>query len=371
MSDERAVDERFMARALMVARRGLGRTAPNPSVGAVLVRDGEILGEGHTRPVGGPHAEREAIRDARGRGHDLRGATMYVTLEPCRHHGRTPPCTDAILEAGLARVVVGVVDPFPPMRGRGLDALRDGGVAVELGVLAEACARSVLGFVRSVVAGLPEVTCKIATSLDGRLATAAGESKWITSEAARAHAHQLRSEHDAVLVGIGTVLADDPRLTVRTPDAPDGADPVPVVLDTALRIPDGAALLAHPRGAVVICAEDAPARDLPARIVRVPRGDHGRVDVEAALRAIVGVGLHRVLVEGGAAVHRSLLDARLVDTLCVYVAPVLIPGGRPWLGGAPLEALAAAPRFGAPTVEALGPDVLLRYAVPHRLVGSG
>lgn len=351
-----------MALALVQARRGLGTTAPNPAVGAVVVRGDAVLGEGYTRPIGGPHAEVVAIEAARAAGHDLAGATMYVTLEPCCHWGRTPPCTDAILAAGLGRVVVGVVDAYPPMRGNALTLLRDSGVEITLGVREAECGALVRGFTRAVTRGLPEVTAKVATSLDGRIATASGESRWITGEAARAHGHLLRAEHDAILVGIGTVLSDDPRLTCR---ARAGADPVPVVLDSHLRTPRDAALFWGSHRPVVLCREDAPERDLPAEIVRVGPIGEG-VDLLAGLRALAGLGLHRVLVEGGGKVHRSFLDAGLVDTLCVYLAGVVLPGGVPWVGGPPLASLADAPRLGRPEVEALGDDVLLRYALAFR-----
>jgi len=355
-----------MDRALALARRGLGRTAPNPAVGAVVVRGDEVLGEGTTRPPGGPHAEMVALEKARRAGLDVRGATMYITLEPCCHHGRTPPCTDALVEAGLARVVVGVVDPFPPMRGNGLQQLRDAGIEVILGVRAEHCAEVVRGFARAVTAGLPEVTCKVASTLDGHIAAHDGESRWITGERARGHGHQLRATHDAILVGIGTVLADDPRLTCRVRE---GVDPVPVVLDSGLRIPEGAMVFAHPRRPVVLCAEDAPDRPLPGEVVRVPRGPGG-IDIEAGLRALVQRGMHRVLVEGGGRVHRSLFDARLVDTLYLYLGGLVLPGGIPWLGGPPVD-LADAPRLGPPEVEPLGDEVLLRYPVGHRADEEG
>lgn len=356
-------DEQAMALAVACARRALGSTAPNPAVGAVLLRDGVVLGEGWTRPVGGPHAEVVALADALARGHDVRGATMFVTLEPCCHHGRTPPCTDAILSAGVARVVVGVVDPYPPMRGRSLALLRDAGLDVALGVAAADCASLTLGFRRVTDGGLPEVTLKVATSLDGRLATATGESQWITGEAARTDVHRERSMHDAVLVGIGTVRADDPRLTARVDG---GRDPVPVVLDSGLSLSADARLLHGPRRAVVIVAEDAPERELPADVVRVPRGPGG-LDLRAALVALGARGLHRVLVEGGAGVHRSLLDAGVVDTVLVYVAGTVIPGGLSWLGGPPLTTLADAPRFGSPDVTVLGDDVRLRYVLTREV----
>jgi len=355
-------DGQAMGRALERAREVLGTTAPNPSVGAVIVRDGQVVGEGATQPCGGPHAEIMALRDAEARGADVRGATMFVTLEPCCHHGRTPPCTEALLAAGLGRVVVGVTDPHPLVRGKGLQQLRDAGVEVTTGVQREGCAELILGFARSVVRGLPEVTVKVAASLDGHLATASGESQWITSEAARQHGRRLRATHDAILVGIGTVLADDPRLTARMEGA---SDPVPVVLDTHLRIPASAKLLATGQ-AVVICGEDAPERQLSAQVVRVPVGEDGRVRLEEALRQVAARGLHRVLVEGGGEVVRSFVDARVFDTLQLYLAGMMLPGGTPWVGGPPLGRLADAPRLERIGMEAVGPDVALTWRAVHR-----
>lgn len=370
MTAPSAPDRHWMQRALALADAAVGNTAPNPAVGAVVVRDGQVLGEGWTRPAGSDHAEVVALKDARTHGADPRGATMYVTLEPCCHWGRTPPCTDAILEAGLARVVVGVLDPFPAMRGRSLALLRERGVEVQLGVEAEACARRILGFARAVSAGLPEVTAKAAVSADGRIATAAGESQWISGPQARQDGHRLRARHDAILVGIGTALADDPRLTTRLPPGErDGQvrDPVPVVLDSNLRLLETARLLRSSRRAVVICADDAPERSLPADVVRVPRGADGRVDPEAALRALAGRGLHRVLVEGGGLVHRSLLDRGLVDHLVLYVAGLVVPGGRPWVGGPALERLADARRMVLEDLERLGPDARLTWRLEHAI----
>lgn len=352
-------DEQGMDAALAQARLALGTTRPNPAVGAVIVRDGVVIGAGYTQPPGGPHAEVSALADTRARGHDPRGATVYVTLEPCCHHGRTPPCTDALLAAGVRRVVVGVVDPFPLMQGKSLQLLEQGGVEVRLGVQADACADVMRGFLRTTRGGLPEVTLKVATSVDGHLATASGESQWITGEAARHHVHGLRARHDAVLVGIGTALADDPQLTAR---GVDGGQPVPVVLDAGLRLPDTARVLRGPQRAVVIAAEDASARALDAEVIRVPRAPAG-VDLDAALRALAARGLHRILVEGGAAVHRSVLDGGFADRVIVYVAGTVIAGGRPWLGGPPLTRLADAPRWGAPQVTALGDDVALTYTL--------
>jgi len=233
--------EQWMDRAIVLARKGLGRTAPNPSVGAVIVRDGEVLGEGTTRPPGGLHAEMVALEVARRAGADVRGATMYITLEPCCHHGRTPPCTDALVASGIGRVVAGVVDPFPPMRGNGLQQLREAGIEVILGVRAERCAEVVRGFARAVTTGLPEVSCKVASTLDGHIAAHDGQSRWITGERARAYGRRLRHASDAILVGINTVLADDPALTARNQEIGVRRQKEPrvrrIVLDSMARTP--------------------------------------------------------------------------------------------------------------------------------------
>ncbi len=350
-----------MLHVLALARGALGRTAPNPAVGAVLLRDGRILGEGATAPPGGPHAEIVALAAARAAGHDLKGATLVVTLEPCCHEGRTPPCTNAIIAAGITRVVVGVRDPFRAVDGQGLETLRAAGIIVVLGVEADACARQVRGFARAVTVGLPEVTLKVAVSLDGHLATSTGESKWITSEAARADAHRLRASHDAIVVGIGTVLADDPELTVRWDGEP--RSPVKVVLDADLRTPPSARLLRSGR-TMLIAADDTETKGPPSAIV-VPVARRGtQADTTAAFRALAAAGLHRVLVEGGASVHRSVLDAGLADTLVVYVAGLLLAGGRPWVAGPPIAALDQAPRLVLEDVTAFGGDVRLTYAMP-------
>lgn len=354
-------DEQGMELALAEAGLALGTTAPNPAVGAVLVRGGRVLGRGHTQPVGGPHAEVMALRDACSNGEDPSGATIYVTLEPCNHHGRTPPCTDALLAAGVARVVVGVVDPTEPMCGRSLQRLEGEGLAVELGVLAAACASSLCGWTRSVRHGLPEVTLKIATSADGSVSTHDGESQWITGEEARARGRRLRGEHEAILVGIGTVLADDPRLTTRIEGRPD---PVPVVLDTTGRFPAGCAL-DRPE-TLVFTRRGARCGAREAQHVEVSAGPGG-VDVERVLRELVRRGLQRVLVEGGAQVVRSLLEARLVDTVEHFVSGTLIPGGQGWVGGAPLGSLAEAVSLELVRAMPVGGDLHIRWRARHRL----
>jgi diaminohydroxyphosphoribosylaminopyrimidine deaminase/5-amino-6-(5-phosphoribosylamino)uracil reductase len=263
------------------------------------------------------------------------------------------------LRAGIGRVVVGVKDMFPAMQGKGLAQLQAEGVEVVLGVRAAECAESVRGFTRALVHCLPEVSCKVAMSLDGKIATEKGESQWITGTAARRHGHELRATHDGILVGIGTVLADDPALTCRVMDS---SDPRPIIVDTDLRIQASARVFDHPLKPVIICATDAPERELNAELVRVERVEKG-VDLEAGLAGLVPLGLHRVLAEGGAEVHRSLLDSQLVDTLYVYIAGLLIPGGRPWIAGPALEELRLGRRLPSPTVEILGSDILLRYCL--------
>ncbi len=359
-----------MKRALELAETALGNTAPNPAVGAVLVRDGAVIGEGCTQPAGMDHAEVVAVKSCRDTGFQTSGATLYVTLEPCCHHGRTPPCTDAILEAGLTRVVVGSKDPFPAMRGKGLQVLREAGIEVCVGVERDRCERQILGFARSHGFGLPEVSSKAAISVDGHIATATGESQWITGPLAREDGHRLRARHDAILAGIGTILADDPRLTCRLPAEPGRpmpADPVPVVLDSTLRLPADAKLLQSGKRPLILCLQSAPDRDLDADVVRLPAGPQGRVDIESALRVIADRGLHRVLIEGGGAVHRTLLDAGLVDTLHLYVSGVIIPGGMPWVGGPPLGALGDATRMDLGDVKRIGSDVRLSYRLTHRI----
>ena len=346
MSDPR--DNAFMGMALELARRGAGRTAPNPMVGAVVVRDGVVVAEGWTQPVGQDHAEPHALRKM---GFSAAGTTMYVTLEPCCHHGRTPPCTDAVLQSGVARVVVGTVDPFPLVAGRGIARLREAGIVVDVGVREAECRRTNLGFLRAVTLGLPEVTLKAAITLDGRIASSRGESRWITGPAAREAGWRLRDSHDAVLVGIGTVLADDPALTTRSPG---GRDAVPVVLDTTLRIPGNARLWTAGRPPIVYCAEDAPTRDLPGLLVRVPRGDHG-VALDAVLRDLARRGFHRVLAEGGGRVHRALLDGGHVDRLEIFLSARVLAGGAGFVAG-PGFALADAPTFRFVDGRAIGDD---------------
>lgn len=352
-----SMDEQWMDRALQVARRALGGTGNNPAVGAVLVHDGVLLAEGWTQPPGQDHAEPHALGQAGGA---ARGATLYVTLEPCCHHGRTPPCTDAIIRSGVARVVVGLVDPFPLVSGRGIALLRAAGITVDVGVREAECRAMNLGFLRVVTGGLPAVTLKAAVSLDGRIASAAGESRWITGAEARAVGHRLRAEHDAVLVGVGTVLADDPQLTARHP-GPERT-PLRVVLDTRLRTPPDAKVLGA-RCVVYTRADDQGRADaLRSRggEVVVHAGAGERVDVQRVLQDLAGRGVRTVLVEGGGEVHRSMLVGGFADRLELFVNGRVLAGGPGFVAG-PGFSLAGAPSFALAGVEQAGADLHLSW----------
>jgi len=345
---QRELDRRHMARALELAARHRGRTAPNPIVGCVIVGpDGRVLAEGAHRGPGQDHAEIAALRKI---GRRAPGATLYVNLEPCNHHGRTPPCAPVVRDAGVARVVVGIADPIPGHAG-GIRLLRRAGIAVTVGVLADECERANLPFLTWALQQRAAFTLKAAVTLDGKISTVVGESKWITGPAARKDVMRLRNEHDAVLVGIGTVLADDPRLTARLPGA---RDPQRIVLDTQLRTPPSAKLLPGRRGprTIIACGPEAPlAREqaLVARGAEIWRigTSAGRVDVVELARCLAAERrVCSVLVEGGGEVHASLLERDLADELVVYVAPTLVGGPAPsWVGGPGLTALSAAHRF--------------------------
>jgi len=355
-----------MRAALALARRGLGNAWPNPAVGCVLVKDSRVIGRGWTQPGGRPHAETEALRRA---GDAARGATTYVTLEPCSHHGRTPPCCEALAEAGITRVVMAMRDPDPRVNGRGLAMLRGAGITVEEGLL-EAEARALnAGFFRRIQAGMPLVTLKLASTLDGRIATATGESRWITGKAARREVHALRARHDAILVGSGTVLADDPDLTCRIP----GMERVPmlrVVADARLRTPPAARLVQGAQVApvlIITAPGHAPAAQAPfmaagADIVTVPAHAGGGLDLPSLLRALGRRGVTRVLAEGGAGLAAALLRQGLVDRLVWFHAPAVMGGdGHPALQGLRLAALSAMPRFRRMAQRVLGDDMLSEF----------
>ncbi|HEY8485765.1 MAG TPA: bifunctional diaminohydroxyphosphoribosylaminopyrimidine deaminase/5-amino-6-(5-phosphoribosylamino)uracil reductase RibD [Limnochordales bacterium] len=333
----REAERQWVRRALALARRGLGQTSPNPAVGAVVVRDGVVVGEGYHRQAGGPHAEVVALQHA---GPRASGATLYVTLEPCAHWGRTPPCTDAILQAGIRRVVACTVDPNPVVHGRGFARLREAGVEVALAEpWAQAQARSLNeAYEKFITTGIPFVTCKAAISLDGKVATAAGQSRWITGPAAREAAHRLRALHDAVLVGVGTVLADDPMLNARLKAGSRRLrQPWRVVVDSQARTPPQAALFRPrgPAGPVVIAVTPSAdpgrveaLRQAGAQVWQLPADATGRVDLRALLQALGRRSIVSVLVEGGGTLHAALLQAGLVDRVVAFIAPCLIGGQR-------------------------------------------
>lgn len=357
-ADERSEDDRWMDLALVHARSG--HPSPNPHVGAVVVKDGQLVGTGHHERAGEEHAEVTALRAA---GDKAEGGTLYVTLEPCNHHGRTPPCTDAILKARVARVVVGCRDPNPHVEGNGIEKLRQAGVAVVIGARESLCRAAIAPWTKHITTGLPYVSLKLALSLDGRIATRSGQSKWVTGPDARARVHLLRARHDAVAIGIGTAIADDPRLTVR--DAP-GHSPARVVFDTNLRLPLQSRL-AQTAGEIptwVMCGIDAPIEAEEAltergvACIRTPLAGEGRLDATMALRFLAQRGVVSLLVEGGAELAGSLLAARLADELHAFIAPILLgPRGRPgavdWAGP---DTPQQAPRIASPAWELVGED---------------
>jgi len=355
-----------MRAALALARRGLGRVWPNPAVGCVLVQGGHVVGRGWTQPGGRPHAETEATARA---GALARGATAYVSLEPCAHWGGTPPCAEALIGAGIARAVVAIEDPDPRVSGGGVAKLRAAGIPVALGVLAVEAEELNAGFLLRMRAGRPLVTLKLATSLDGRIAAAGGDSRWVTGEAARRRGHLLRAGHDAVLIGSGTALADDPLLTCRLPGLADRS-PVRVVLDGRLRLPPAARLAAGARELptwVVTRADADPARrraltDCGVEIVEVAADPAGGLSLPAALQALGHRGLTRVLVEGGSRLTAALLLAGLVDRVAWFRAPSVLGGDAlPAAAALGVGLLAEAPSFRRTGVTAAGDDVLETY----------
>jgi diaminohydroxyphosphoribosylaminopyrimidine deaminase/5-amino-6-(5-phosphoribosylamino)uracil reductase len=360
-----AAERAALARARELALRGRGRVSPNPLVGAVVLRDGETVGEGWHEGPGLPHAEVAALAAA---GEAARGATVACTLEPCSHQGRTPPCADALVAAGVARVVIGVPDPLERSRAQGRGVLGSAGVdvAVANGDDAAACAELNAAFLTWAATGLPHVTLKLATSLDGKIATAAGESRWISGAESRALVHRWRADHDAVGVGLGTAIADDPQLTARDVEGPV-RQPARVVFDSAARLPLRSALVhgARDHRLIVLAAADAPVQRVAAleavgvEVARLEGGPARRV--EAGLRALGDRGIQSLLVEGGAELAGALVAAGAVDRVAWFLAPMLIGGHEApsAIGGAGASSLALAPRLTAVASERVGDDLLL------------
>jgi len=359
-----------MARCLALAEAYRGRTAPNPIVGCVIVdRGGRVIAEGAHAGPGTDHGEAAALRRLGGK---APGATLYVNLEPCNHVGRTPPCAPAVRDAGVARVVIGSEDPIPD-HGGGIELLRRARIEVAVGVLREACDRANRPFFTWAQHRRPAFTLKAAITLDGKIATVAGRSKWITGDAARADVMRLRDRHDAVLVGVGTVLADDPRLTARVPERrdPRGRQPIRIVVDSRLRTPPSARVLPGRSGprTVIACGPAAPAAREAALVARgaevwrLRAHPGGRVDLRALAIRLGKAGVTSVLVEGGGEIHAYMMERGLADEVVLYVAPKVVGGPAPsWVGGSGLASLAAAHRFaleGQPV--ALDGDLRLTY----------
>jgi diaminohydroxyphosphoribosylaminopyrimidine deaminase / 5-amino-6-(5-phosphoribosylamino)uracil reductase len=358
-----ARDDELMAEAIALAAQADFHTSPNPMVGALVVRDGAVVARGFHRRAGEDHAEVVALREA---GEAARGADLYVTQEPCTHFGRTPPCTDAVVAAGVRRVVVGMRDPDPRVDGRGVAALRQAGIAVVERVLADRVRKLNEFFVKHATTGLPFVTAKFAMSLDGRIATHGGESKWITSEEAREQVHHLRHAHDAILVGANTVLRDDPNLTTRLPGGA-GRSPLRVVVDSRLRVPVDARIFAQESGAVLVATSDRARgerlrefeqRDVPVVVLPSSEGRVGLVDL---LRHLGGRQCISLLIEGGSSMHGSAFDQRLVDRVVAFIAPRVIGGieAPAAVGGHGVDRLDDAHPLRDVEVRQLGPDIMV------------
>jgi diaminohydroxyphosphoribosylaminopyrimidine deaminase/5-amino-6-(5-phosphoribosylamino)uracil reductase len=363
---DKEADRRYMQLALTIGRRGQGRTWPNPAVGAVVVKDGVIVGRGWTQPGGRPHAEPEALRRA---GEAARGATLYVTLEPCSHFGKSPPCADAIIAAGISRVVAAIEDPNPEVAGKGHARLRAAGIAVDVGLFAEEAARDHAGHFRRVRDGRPHVIVKLAVSADGKIGAAGGKPVAITGEAARTRVHLLRAQSDAILVGIGTVLADDPLLTCRLPGMA-ARSPVRVVLDRALRIP-GTSCLVHsaretPLWVVASELAEAPAAArlgaAGAQVLRIAPTPASGLDLKGVLHTLSEKGISRLMVEGGSRVASSFVAADLVDEVWLLRGQETIgAGGVAALDALPLSEITQSPRLKLRASETLGSDILSIY----------
>lgn len=359
-----ATDARFMTLALSLGRRGMGRVWPNPSVGCLIVKDRRIIGRGRTADGGRPHAETIALSQA---GPAAKGATAYVTLEPCSHLGQTPPCAQALIEAQVTRVVIATGDPDLRVGGRGIAMLQEAGITVETGIMEAEASADHAGFLLRTTQNRPFVTLKLAGTLDGRIATASGESQWITGPEARRAVHMMRARHDAVMVGAGTVRADDPSLTVRGLGIT--RQPVRIIVSRAMKIGPDFQLaetaethpvwLCHGPGADVLAWEAKGARSLPTPIVA------GQVDIAAALSNLAKQGITRVFCEGGGMLAASLLAANLVDELVVFTAGMTIGAeGTPALSAMGIDRLATAPRFRLQEVRPIGGDILHRWSRP-------
>ena len=361
-----------MRQALTLAERGKGFVSPNPLVGCVITApDGDVIGEGAHLAFGGPHAEPNAIRDAESKGYSVRGATAYVTLEPHSYQGKTPPCSKLLIEEGIARCVIAMPDPNPKVSGNGIQELREAGIEVGVGLLEEEARELNRFFIKHVTANLPFVTLKLASSLDGRSALASGESKWITSEASRRRVHALRAEHDAVMVGARTALADDPSLTVRLIE---GHQPRRIVLDARLELPPTLQLFTDSARdqTIVVASREAALRHGGSfgsgpfgngiELLEVEASQGGRIDLGKLFKTLGARGFASVLVEAGPSLAASIVQQRLFDELILFYGPLLLGGdAKPAVGSLGLPTLADAPRLTLKYVERIDSDIMLRF----------
>lgn len=361
-------DIRYIKMALRLARKGSGRTSPNPMVGAVVVRKGVVVGQGFHQKAGGLHAERIAIEEA---GDRARGGTLYLNLEPCNHFGRTPPCSPLILERGIKKVVFGMIDPNPQVQGGGGDWLRSQGVEIVQGVLEQECRRLNEFFIKWIITGLPFVIMKAAVSLDGRIATRTGDSKWISNERSRLLVHRLRNEVDGILVGVGTVMKDDPLLTVRLPKGKI-KDPLRIIIDPRLRLSEKSQILKDPDKTLIVTGDRVPfgkKKGLLSKgvdILSLPE-QAGRIAIKDLLTDLGRRGLISLLVEGGAEVYGSFFSERQVDKLILFIAPLLIGGqkAKGMVGGQGVASITEALRFKEMKVKSLAGDILVE-AYPEK-----
>ncbi len=348
-------DTTYMNEAIVLARQAIGRTAPNPSVGALVVKDGQVKGRGFHPKAGKPHAEVYALEEA---GDSTKGATLYVTLEPCNHFGKTPPCTEAIIKTGISRVVVGTLDPNPIVAGKGIERLRAAGIVVDVGVCAKECHDLMAWYAFWLKAGRPYVILKAAITLDGCIATAKGDSQWISSEKSRHHVHELRNRVDGLMVGIGTVLKDDPQLTCRMEG---GRDPMRIILDPQFEIPQDAKCLGH--GSLVFTTKPPATRpeiiERGTETVQMETDASGLLPWASVLAHLGKMGLHCVMVEGGSGIYSSLLKSGLVDKLLFFIAPKILGKGLPLVDWGSPERIADSLKIVIKKVNLIGGDILV------------
>jgi diaminohydroxyphosphoribosylaminopyrimidine deaminase/5-amino-6-(5-phosphoribosylamino)uracil reductase len=360
-------DEKWMKRSLRLAEKGRGRTSPNPMVGAVLVKNGQVVGEGYHARAGEAHAEILALRQA---GEEARGSTLYINLEPCIHYGKTHPCAPAVIEAKVRRVVIGMEDPNPLVTGRGLKSLKKAGLDVEVGVLEKECRRLNEAFCKYILKKEPFVILKVAATLNGKIATREGDSKWISGETSRHFVHRMRDQVDGVVVGIGTVLKDDPQLTARIKK---GRDPYRIILDSRLRIPEDAQVVGSSPSKTIIATTELAARDKIERLekkgvrILILDSKQGRVDLKNCLSKLGEMGMMSLLVEGGSQVNGSFLDEGLIDKILFFLSPKLI-GDREALGifgGSGKANLKEALPLDELRIRRIGEDILIEgYLIP-------